>query len=370
MDVRSLLKGLPVRTGIYEVGGDAVVEILEEPSIVPHTNIRGVWPPEQALEGEFQGGPVFAYRLKNAIVNVESGAVYDSKGALIREAFGTGAVLNRYLKHAELPDASEIVEASGPILPLATTRAGNYCRWWLDSMAKVYVAAQSNFVDLQALPTIYGARKRFQQDALLLLDDVRILDNAGPRFFRGDIVNSPGVTYNGGQRIGEMVVDLGRAFATRGLSRIAERGPMLPRKIFITRNKANIRRIVDEEVLSTQLAAEGFVTVELEKLPLASQMAYFAAAETIVSPHGAGLTNLLWAKPGTTLVEIFPEGGVHGSAFFRIASQMGLDYYAIVGAAGDNRDRKDNPNNADIVVDVPAVMNFLRTKVLAEAVAA
>jgi hypothetical protein len=367
LDVRSLLKGLPVRTGIYEVGDDAVVEILEEASVVPHNHVRGVWPPEQVLEGEFQGGPVFAYRLKNAIVNVETGAVYDAQGRLIREAFGTVAVLNRYMKFAELPDPSRIVDAAGPILPLATTRSGNYCRWWLDSMAKVYVAAQSSFADLYPVPTIYGARKRFQQDALVLLDDVRMLDGAGPRFFRGDVINSPGVTYNGGQRIGEMVVDLGRTFAKRGLDRISDRGP-LPRKLFITRNKASIRRIVDEEVLSAQLAEEGFVTLELEKLPLVSQMAYFAAADIIVSPHGAGLTNLLWAKPGMTLVEIFPDGGVHGSAFFRMASQMGLNYYAVVGAAGENRDRKDNPNNADIVLDVPAMMDFLRAKVMAEPV--
>jgi capsular polysaccharide biosynthesis protein len=364
LNVRSLLEGLPEAPGIYESGADAVVEILEAPGVTPHRHIRGVWPPAQAVEAGFSHGPVFVYELKGATANLETGAIYDAQGALIREAFGTGEVMRRYLPHAALPDRATIAEASAPVLPLATTRAGNFCRWWLDSMAKPYLVGRSSLAARGAVPTIFGARPQFQRDGLFLLDDMRVLGHDAPWFVRGDIVSSPGVSYNGGQSIGRSVVDFGRHFAARGLGDAAAPAD-LPRKLFISRRKAKIRRIVDEEALAAALAAEGFVTIQLEKLSLAQQMAYFAQAEVIVAPHGAGLTNLLWSRPELTLVEIFPEGGVHGSAFLRIASHIGLRYFAVVGAAGPNRDRKGNPNNADIVLDLPAVMAFLKAEVLA-----
>ena len=55
---------------------------------------------------------------------------------------------------------------------------------------------------------------------------------------------------------------------------------------------------------------------------LAEQIEAFRNARIVLSPHGAGLTNILFCRPNTTLIEIFPEGGVHGSAFLRIASQL------------------------------------------------
>jgi hypothetical protein len=365
VDVRSLLDGLPTAVGVYEVGNDAVVEIIEAAAKVPHARGRAAWPASQVLEEDFRSGPIFAYRLKNGIANVHTGAVYDATGALIRESFGTQAVMGRYMPLAALPGEDAIVEAPAPFLPLATTRIGNYCRWWLDSMAKVHIVRRSTFAGLNPLPTIFGARRGYQQQAMLLLDDVRVLSHNGPRFFRGDIINSPGVTYNGGQRIGQMVGDVGRDFAAReGAEAVT---PKHNRKLFISRRSARIRRIVNEADLRAQLGAKGFETAELEHLSLAEQMALIASARIIVAPHGAGLTNLLWAQPGTTLVEIFPEGGVHGSAFMRIATQMGLGYFAIVGAAGENRDRKNNPNNADIELNVPEVVQFITDKVLATA---
>jgi hypothetical protein len=69
------------------------------------------------------------------------------------------------------------------------------------------------------------------------------------------------------------------------------------------RSVPNHAEIVEE--LTRRL---GFVlSLKLEGLPLAEQMALFASADLVVAQHGAALSNLLWSRPGTAVVEIMPR---------------------------------------------------------------
>jgi len=63
-------------------------------------------------------------------------------------------------------------------------------------MAKPYLVGRSSLAARGAVPTIFGARPQFQRDGLFLLDDMRVLGHDAPRFVRGDIVSSPGVSYS------------------------------------------------------------------------------------------------------------------------------------------------------------------------------
>lgn len=359
MKIRSLLDGLPTEVGVYNVGSDATVEILEAEGTVKHERVRGALPAATELEASFKSGPVLAYKITDAIVDVQTGAVFDSEGSVIREAFGTKAVLDRYLKNAPSLDSVSPISIGETLLPLATTRSDNYCRWWFDSMAKSFIIEQSVFA--KPSPTIISPAltKKFQLESVTLLDDIRIVRGGDRRFFRADVVNTPGVTYNGGQRIGSIVADVGRSFGAELAAANRKGRPASASRIFISREEAGVRRIVNEAELRQALIGLDFEIVILERLSLVEQAAVIAAADVIVSPHGAGLTNLLWSHPKATLVEIFPEGGVHGSAFLRVAAQLGLEYYCVVGQARENRDKKGNPNNADIEVDVAAVRQFV-----------
>jgi len=360
--VRSLTADLPASPGRYDVGPDGCVALSEPRQHKLHTHVRGVWPPDTAVEEGFAGGPVFAFRLEDAVADAATGAIWDKDGLLVREAFGTAALTERFLAQADPPPLTDAVRVAEPFVPLATTRSANYCRWWLDSMGKLFVAERSGLGGARPTSLAHGLTRRFQRDAMLLLDDVRLLGGEGPRFFRGTVIGSPGLTFGGGQHVGELVTAFAAELGTRARSHLPRARGAGPR-IYVSRRRAPIRRVEDEEALTAALGKLGFVSVELEKLSLASQAAAFAEAEVVLAPHGAGLTNLLWAGPHTTLIEMFPEGGLHGSAFLRIASQLGLPYYAIVGGAGEQRGRKPNPNNADIRIDVEAVMPFIEQAV-------
>ena len=77
-------------------------------------------------------------------------------------------------------------------------------------------------------------------------------------------------------------------------------------RLYISREKARRRRVVNESGLWTELAARGFVKLHLEELTWARQITAFRHAKVIVAPHGAGLANLVFCQAGTKVVETLP----------------------------------------------------------------
>jgi len=74
---------------------------------------------------------------------------------------------------------------------------------------------------------------------------------------------------------------------------------------------AERRSLGNQWALEKWLAAEfgNCLNVSLEYTTLARQVALFSAADVIVAQHGAALGNLIWARPGTYVVEICPRRG-------------------------------------------------------------
>ena len=58
-------------------------------------------------------------------------------------------------------------------------------------------------------------------------------------------------------------------------------------------------------------------TVALEDLEFRDQVALFRDAETVVAPHGGGLTNLVFCDPGTKVIELFPAANI--DLYYRLA---------------------------------------------------
>jgi capsular polysaccharide biosynthesis protein len=79
-----------------------------------------------------------------------------------------------------------------------------------------------------------------------------------------------------------------------------------PRRIYVTRgNQKNTRRFVRETELVAALEKRGFAVIDPGSLSVQDQIDHFAAADVIVGPHGAALTNLVFAKEGARVLELF-----------------------------------------------------------------
>lgn len=94
-------------------------------------------------------------------------------------------------------------------------------------------------------------------------------------------------------------------------------------RIYISRPKTTGRHIINENDVLKVLTSLGFVAYAMEELSVADQVRLFAQAEFIVAPHGAGLTNMIFAEK-LKIIELF---GIFGSpCFFALAQSLGFDY--------------------------------------------
>jgi hypothetical protein len=116
-----------------------------------------------------------------------------------------------------------------------------------------------------------------------------------------------------------------------------------PKKIYISRQDASMRRIVNEDVLFGRIKKLGFCRVLLSRLSAVEQISMLANAKEILGPHGMGMTNIIFNSRRGRLVELFsPIIGSDAYAF--VAKAVGFNYGLIVGEAigGDQLDYQVN----------------------------
>ena len=100
------------------------------------------------------------------------------------------------------------------------------------------------------------------------------------------------------------------------------------RLIYISRNDALYRKIVNEEEVEDYLRDIGFEIVQMSKLTFLEQVKTCAEARIVVGPHGAGLSNTVFCL-NAKILEIFSPSYVGG--FWILANQLGNEYYYLLG---------------------------------------
>jgi len=123
-------------------------------------------------------------------------------------------------------------------------------------------------------------------------------------------------------------------------------------RIYISRRHASNRRVANEDEVAELLKAYGFRCVTLESFPVSRQAGIFAAAQVIVAPHGAGLTNLVFCGPGTKVIELFSPDHPN-DCYWNICRQMNLDYRYCIELSAENRTRDIlvNPARLQIMLE-------------------
>jgi capsular polysaccharide biosynthesis protein len=119
--------------------------------------------------------------------------------------------------------------------------------------------------------------------------------------------------------------------------------PAASRRIYISRRKTGIRGIMNEAELQSLLNRFDFQTHSFEEYPLARQAQLVRQAELIVAPHGAGLANLLFAQPGTQVIEIFPEQRNNPLLFPRLSRALGLHHQQVLAPITGPKQMLDCP---------------------------
>jgi capsular polysaccharide biosynthesis protein len=128
------------------------------------------------------------------------------------------------------------------------------------------------------------------------------------------------------------------------------RDPAAPRKVFISREHAERRRLANEADVWRILEPLGYVRVSFEKLAFEAQMDLMAGAVALFSLHGSGQANMLFAPEGMHVAEI-SDASFPNAQFYALAGALGHPYWLIEGKpAGELR-----PGEHDVVADLDQV---------------
>lgn len=103
--------------------------------------------------------------------------------------------------------------------------------------------------------------------------------------------------------------------------------PPATKKIYISRAKASKRRIVNEDELFPFLEKENFEIHHFEDYSVEKQIKVMIEASHLVGIHGAGLTNMLYMRPGSKVFEFRFRGDTTNNCFFSLASELDHSYF-------------------------------------------
>lgn len=129
------------------------------------------------------------------------------------------------------------------------------------------------------------------------------------------------------------------------------------RRLYISRKDSWRRRIRNEDAILEHLRPHGFEIHTLAGLSIHEQALLFSQAELIIAPHGAALTNLLFAPNTCRVLELFASNYVFPH-YRDLSDTCQLDYHSHQSP----NPNKDPDSIADLDSLLPALDKFLEGK--------
>jgi hypothetical protein len=251
-----------------------------------------------------------------------------------------------------------LTHIEGRVAVLSTAGAMLYYHWLFQLLPRFELIKRSG-VDLRSIDyfLVNSAKAPFQSESLkaLEIDSRRVIESSDVHYLRATSLVVPSVPLSGGCFPNWMREFLRATF----LASDSRQTQSTTRRIYISRRAARYRRMLNDAEVSRLLEQFGFQVVEFETLSIREQAATMASADVIVAPHGGGLSNLVFCRPTTKVIEIFSPELVAGY-FWKLSSQLGLDYYYLLGKGTSLTTNADYAQSWDAHADIEVDLDCLR----------
>lgn len=122
-----------------------------------------------------------------------------------------------------------------------------------------------------------------------------------------------------------------------------------PKRLYVSRADAGVRRVQNEPALVAALADAGFTAVNLTGMTMRAQAALFRGAEIVVGPHGAGMVNTLFCDHAR-VVELVPDAYQH-PLYGLLSEFCGNEYHRLISTS--------DPKNHNMFADIERVMRAI-----------
>jgi len=251
------------------------------------------------------------------------GYVFDKSGRLVRQ--GSHKYRDKIKRaHVLCPQKffPNIRRFEKEIAILTASNQHFYWHWLFDILPRLMMLEDMG----KKTEEVYiQKRHSFQRETLKLMgtfSNKRIIDCDQVPIISASRVVVPCHQISSGREFPKWVCQMLRE---RFLPQIADDQTFTARRIYVSRETARFRRVLNEDEIIDLLKQYGFITVRLEDLAFTEQVKFFRDAEIVVGPSGSGLANLVFSSMGTKVIELFPTSTA--DANFRLSRAMNLDYY-------------------------------------------
>lgn len=342
------------KVSIHQVHRE-VFPMVESPSFVaryPHVVNDGLIPQSTRdamrtgwLTGDFQPHPVHIVRLYDVYVTGE-GLIFDKHKSLITESITQHT-------SAECEQAFERVRSAVnvPVEWLASVLLrkrgdGNYGHWMIEALPKLWISEGAAKVEACVVPKTIGPMREVMRTAVdrsassypfIETDNDQVL------FFK-QLLFVDGLTHHGVYM---------SPLALSRVDRIAGCAHNTGRKIYVSRHGA-ARNIANEHGVETALKCRGFEIINPGSMALQEQIDTFASSDVVVGVMGAGMTNTMFCRPGTKVINLSPAT-MPDTFFYFISVHRGLAYTEIRGQNMDGGDGWDQP----FIAPLPELINAI-----------
>jgi capsular polysaccharide biosynthesis protein len=103
------------------------------------------------------------------------------------------------------------------------------------------------------------------------------------------------------------------------------------KKIYVSREKAKIRKVLNESEVKELFVSKGYDIITFEGLLLEEQIKICRQTRTMASIHGAGLTNMVFMPEGSNILEFRRSKKFVNQCYWHLADALNHQYYYIFG---------------------------------------
>jgi hypothetical protein len=135
------------------------------------------------------------------------------------------------------------------------------------------------------------------------------------------------------------------------------------KKIYISRKKADKRKVLNEKETEELFISKGYETVTFEGLSLEEQVYICNNAETIASIHGAGLTNMIFMRTGSQVLEFRRSEKFVNQCYWHMADALHHKYYYFYGVPDTDKPIEGDGCNLTIpITKLETLLNIMESR--------
>jgi capsular polysaccharide biosynthesis protein len=220
----------------------------------------------------------------------------------------------------------------------------NYFHWFTDVIPKLLFVLNKKS-DIRLLIPDWLYKVEYVHQSLNLIDGITVtVFSKTALVINAKIVN---LGYTSGNYNSQLIMQERGILAKAGIVRTA----LSPKRLFVFRSVETKRGVLNFDELIPVLEKYHIVVIDFSKYSWVEQYSIVASAEILIGVHGAGLTNMLFMKEGSTIFELRRKDDDHNNCYFNLADACEHRYWYQLCEV-DNVSIETQQNNFYVDVDI------------------